>query len=219
MPMVAMAADGEASSMISTIMQNAGFAGWTTIILSVFAFMIVFRMVLELKPSKIMPPSTVDDVEEALQEQDFEGAYGVVQDDPSFIGRVLEGGLSKMNYGFEAMEKGAAEAWESEQTGLMQTASYVQLIGQVAPMLGLFGTVFGMMQAFAILAHSAGAANPKELANGIMTSLVTTFIGLLVAIPSNALYLFIRNKIVKTGLEVSIASNELLATFQGEEEE
>ncbi len=217
LPAMAMAAE-EGQSMISLILSNAGFAGFTTIILSVFAFMLVFKMVLELKTEKIMPSSLVEDVEQALQEEDYEGAYSAVEDDGSFLGRVLEGGLSKMNYGFEAVEKGSDEAWSSEQTALMQTASYVQLIGQVAPMLGLFGTVYGMMQAFAVLATSAGAANPKDLASGIMNSLVTTFIGLLVAIPCNMIYLFIRNKVVKSGLEVGLAANEVLASLRGEEE-
>lgn len=208
----------ESQSMISSIISNAGFAGWTTIALSMVAFTMVFKMVLDLKIEKIMPATLVEEVEAALGEEDYEAAYAAVQEDYSFLGRVLEGGLSKMNYGFDAVEKGADEAWATEQTALMQTASYVQLIGQVAPMLGLFGTVFGMMQAFAVLATSAGAANPKDLANGIMNSLVTTFIGLLVAIPCNMIYLFIRNKVVKSGLEVGVASNEVLTTLRGEEE-
>lgn len=204
--------------MISLILGNAGFAGFTTIGLSVIAFMLVFKMVLDLKSEKIMPSSLVEDVESALQEEDYEGAYSAVEDDGSYLGRVLEGGLSKMNYGYEAIEKGSDEAWGSEQTALMQTASYVQLIGQVAPMLGLFGTVYGMMQAFAVLATSAGAANPKDLAAGIMNSLVTTFIGLLVAIPCNMIYLFIRNKVVKSGIEVGLAASEVLSPLRGEEE-
>jgi biopolymer transport protein ExbB len=215
-PTLLMAA--ESQSMISLIISNAGFAGWTTIALSMLAFTMVFKMVLDLKIEKIMPGTLVEEVEAALAEEDYEAAYSAVQEDYSYLGRVLEGGLSKMNYGFDAIEKGADEAWSTEQTALMQTASYVQLIGQIAPMLGLFGTVFGMMKAFAVLATSAGAANPKDLASGIMNSLVTTFIGLLVAIPCNMIYLFIRNKIVKSGLEVGVASNEVLTTLRGEEE-
>jgi biopolymer transport protein ExbB len=214
----ALALAEESASMISLIIANAGFAGWTTFLLSMVAFTVVFKMLLDLKAEKIMPAHVIDDVEAALEEEDYEEAYAVVQDNHSFLGRVLEGGLSKMNYGYDAVEKGADEAWVNEQTSLMQTASYVQLIGQVAPMLGLFGTVSGMMQAFAVLATSSGAANPKQLAEGIMNSLVTTFIGLLVAIPCNMVYLFIRNKIVKGGLDVNLASSEVLATLRGEEE-
>jgi biopolymer transport protein ExbB len=209
----------EEQSMINIIVENAGFAGWTTFILSIVAFMLVIRLALELKREKIIPPGLLDDVEQALADQDYEDAYSAVQDDQSFLGRVLEGGLSKMNYGYDAIEKGSDEAWVNEQTSLMQTASYVQLIGQTAPMLGLFGTVFGMMKAFAVLATSAGAANPKDLATGIMNSLVTTFVGLLVAIPTNGLYLVIRNKIIAAGLEVSVSSSDALAVFRGDAED
>lgn len=214
----AVASAAEEKSMIGSIIENAGFAGWTTIFLSVIAFMLVFKLLLELKMDKVMPAGTVEDVEQSLEEQDYEGAYGAVQDDPSFLGKVLEGGLSKMNYGVEAIEKGADEAWETEQTSFLQLASYVQLIGQLAPMLGLFGTVYGMMKAFAVLATSAGAAEPKALAEGIMNSLVTTFIGLLVAIPSNAAYLFIRNKITQVGLEVMNTTSQVIDGLRGESE-
>jgi biopolymer transport protein ExbB len=205
--------------MLLSIAKNGGAAGAVTFMLSVLAVMLVIKLVLDLKREKIVPPGVLDDVEGALADEDFEEAYGIVQDDQSFLGRTLEGGLSKMNYGYEAIEKGADEAWVNEQTSLMQTASYVQLIGQTAPMLGLFGTVWGMMDAFKELASSAGAADPQELANGIMKSLATTFIGLFVAIPTNALYLFIRNKIVAAGLEVATYSSDTLAVFRGEDEE
>jgi biopolymer transport protein ExbB len=204
--------------MLQNIVANSGFAGKTTIILSMFAFGMAFKMMLDLKAEKILPTHVLEDVEAALEEEDYEGAYAVVQDDYSYLGRVLEGGLSKMNYGYDAVEKGADEAWTTQQTALMQTGSYVQLIGQLAPMLGLFGTVSGMMESFAVLAHSAGAANPKDLAEGIMNSLVTTFIGLLVAIPCNSVYLWLRNKIVSSGIDVANASNEVLTTLRGEEE-
>ena len=218
-PVVLCAAEEEAGDgFLSLVVNNAGFAGWTTIILSIFAFSIVFKMFMDLKREKILPAQLVEDVTRCLQESDYEGAYALVQDDHTFLGRVLEGGLSKMNYGADSVAKGADDAWTTEQTSLMQIAGYVQLMGQTAPMLGLFGTVTGMMAAFAVLAHSAGAANPKDLATGIMNALVTTFIGLLVAIPCNCIYLFLRNKIAKAGLEVSIAANEVLLTLRGEEE-
>ena len=86
LPAVAMAEEGQ--SMISLILGNAGFAGFTTIGLSVIAFMLVFKMVLDLKSEKIMPSSLVEDVESALQEEDYEGAYSAVEDDGSYLGRV-----------------------------------------------------------------------------------------------------------------------------------
>jgi biopolymer transport protein ExbB len=211
-------AEEAAASFISLVVDNAGSAGWATFAISVVGFTLVFKTLLDLKVEKIMPSGLMDDVQAALEEEDYEEAYAIVQDNHSFLGRVLEGGLSKMNYGYDAVNKGAEDAWVNEQTALMQTASYVQLTGQIAPMLGLFGTVSGMMDAFAVLAVSSGAANPKDLAIGIMNALVTTFIGLLVAIPCNMVYLYIRNRIVKAGLDVITASSEVLTPLRGEQE-
>lgn len=220
-PAVAFAQDeGAASdSMITLIIDNAGFAGSATFGLSIFAFAMVGYLLMEIKRSKMIPEALVEEVTSALEEEDIEGAFEVVESDPSFLGKVLAGGIAKVNYGHDAVEKGAEEVWATEQTALMQKASWVQLSGQLAPMLGLFGTVSGMMEAFAVLAKSAGAANPKDLANGIMTSLVTTFIGLLVAIPCNVIYLFIRNKIISAGLDAAATTTETLDNLRDEEED
>ena len=217
-PAALSAADAD-KSMMTIIIENAGICGWTTVLLSVVAFMLVFKVLFELKAEKTMPAGTVEDVEQALSEQDYEAAYNAVQEDPSFLGRVFEGGLSKVNYGIDAVEKGLGDAWETEQTAILRTASYIQLIGQVAPMLGLFGTVSGMMTAFSVLANTSGAANPKDLAEGIMNALVTTFIGLLVAIPANMCYLFIRNKITTTGLQVMNTASQVIDALKSQQQE
>ncbi|MBF0243971.1 MAG: MotA/TolQ/ExbB proton channel family protein [Planctomycetes bacterium] len=206
-------------SMISQVVNNAGFAGWTTIAMSIFGFFLVFKLIIDTKRAKLIPDALVDDVETAFQDEDYEGAFAMVQHDPSFMGKVLEGGMSKMNFGHDAIQKGAEEAWANEQTQLLQVAGYVQLCGQLAPMLGLFGTVSGMMAAFAVLATSAGAAEPKELATGIMNALVTTFIGLLVAIPCNLAYTIIRNKVINAGLEVAALSATILDNLRESAEE
>jgi len=211
-------AEEAADSFISLCVNNAGLAGWTTVLVSIFGLTLFFKIFMELKNDKILPSRLIDDVRAAMEEEDYEEAYALVQDDHSFVGRVLEGALSKMNYGYDAVTKGADDAWVYQQTALMQTASYVQLTGQVSPLLGLYGTVTGMMTAFAVLATSAGAANPKDLAVGIMNALVTTFIGLSVAIPFNCLFLWIRNKVVKAGLDVLEVSNEILIPLKGEQE-
>lgn len=214
---------GEPDSMISVIVGNAGLPGWATIAMSIVAFTLVIKLLMDTRIEKVLPASVAQHVEDLLNEEDYDGALNSVSGDSSFLGRVLFGGLSKMNGGAEAVGRGLDEAWETEQTSFLQVASYVQLAAQLAPMLGLFGTVSGMMEAFSVLAQSSGAANPKQLAKGIMFALVTTFIGLLVSIPCNIAYLFIRNKIVTVGLEVGMrASGALDAIFSkgdGEGEE
>lgn len=216
-PMIAFAQapdQGEAvESWIMVVVNNAGIAGWSTLAMSVGAFTIVIKLFMESKPEKLVPPSTYQHVSDLIGQQDYEGAVNSVSADQSFLGRVLYGGLSRMNGGAPAVERGAGEAWDGYFNNMIMTCSYVQLCAQLAPMLGLFGTISGMMDTFAVLAHSSGAANPKQLAVGIMYALVTTFIGLMVAIPSNICYLFLRNRIVSASLEVSQRTSEIFDTL------
>ncbi len=218
-PLSVMAADDEPQSMIGIIVSKAGWAGWATVCMSVVAFTLVIKLFMDLRRDKVIPGPVESHIQGLIEDEDYEGAVNSVSSDTSFLGRVLFGGLAKMNGGPELVTKGADEAWEMEMNSFMQVASYVNLAAQLAPMMGLFGTVSGMMEAFSVLATSAGAANPKDLAQGIMYALVTTFIGLLVAIPCNLSYLIIKNKITTMGLEISVKSSDLLDGLFIEENE
>ena len=90
----------------------------------------------------------------------------------------------------------------------------LNVLGQVAPMIGLFGTVYGMIVAFQSIVASGGSADPVALAGGIGTALVTTFWGLLVAIPALAAYAFIRNRVDAISSEAESTAIELLQRFK-----
>ncbi len=92
--------------------------------------------------------------------------------------------------------------------------SYLSLIGNIAPMLGLFGTVTGMIKAFNTIAALGSAVSPADLAGGISQALVTTFLGLFVAIPSMIAYFMFRNRVVRITLEVGAIAEELVERFR-----
>ena len=92
--------------------------------------------------------------------------------------------------------------------------SYMALIGTLSPMIGLFGTVHGMINSFSVIANSPTTPKPSELAQGISTSLFTTLIGLLIAIPAIAFYSILKNRISRLVLEVGILSERLMSRFQ-----
>jgi biopolymer transport protein ExbB len=92
--------------------------------------------------------------------------------------------------------------------------SYIALIGTISPMVGLFGTVDGMVRSFSVIATSTAAPQPKELAEGISTALLTTLVGLAIAIPAIAAYSILRNRIDRLVLEVGITGESLMSRFQ-----
>ena len=91
--------------------------------------------------------------------------------------------------------------------------SYIALIGTVSPMIGLLGTVQGMIASFQVIATSPTAPKPAQLADGISTALFTTLVGLMIAIPAVAAYNILRNRIARLVLEVGILSEDLMSRF------
>jgi biopolymer transport protein ExbB len=91
---------------------------------------------------------------------------------------------------------------------------YLNVVGNISPMIGLFGTVYGMIVAFQRLVAAGGNPDPAELAGGISTALVTTFWGLVVAIPALAAYALIRNRIDAMTSEALVVAEELIGPFK-----
>ena len=119
-----------------------------------------------------------------------------------------------MNAGFETMRTAMEDVAEEEAIKLQQKISYLSLIGNIAPMLGLFGTVTGMIKAFNTIAALGSAVSPSDLAGGISQALVTTFLGLFVAIPSMIAYFLFRNRVVAITLEIGAIADELVERFR-----
>lgn len=128
--------------------------------------------------------------------------------------RVVGAGLAKIGGGYVQMKEAIDEVSEEEATNLTQKISYLSLISGVAPMLGLLGTVAGMIEAFDKIAVMKGATNPSDLADSISKALITTFLGLIVAIPTTAGYMFFRNRVMKLAQEASAITGELIDRFR-----
>lgn len=166
--------------------------------------------------SNISPPDLVEAFEAHLDAKQFSEAYELAKADESFLGQVLAAGLGKLSSGgdypraIEAMQ----EVGEEENMKLEHRLSYMALIGTISPMVGLLGTVQGMIASFQVIATSPTTPKPSELAQGISTALFTTLIGLAIAIPAIAAYNLLRNRVARLVLEVGIVSEGLMSRFQ-----
>lgn len=167
---------------------------------------------LALRRSSICPITLVQAFEGHLDNQQFQEAYELAKTDESFLGQVLAAGLSKASVGYPQAIEAMQEVGEDENMKLEHRLSYIALIGTIAPMVGLFGTVDGMIIAFSLIAEG-GTPKPAELAKGISTALVTTFVGLAIAIPAIIAYNLMKNRLARLVLEVGIMSEGLMSRF------
>ncbi len=202
------------------------FLGWLyhslrlryTVIFLIITFngvALVVMVVVGLRRNMICPDELAADFEAKLNEKQYQEAFELARNDPSLLGKVLSAGMSKLSDGYDASVEAMQEVGEEENMKLEQRNGYIALIAQIGPMFGLLGTVDGMVQAFDVIAHSNVTPKPSELAQGIGTALVTTIVGLWIAIPSIAFYHVVRNRLTRLMLEVATVSGNLMKRFAG----
>ncbi|MEQ8835602.1 MAG: MotA/TolQ/ExbB proton channel family protein [Lacipirellulaceae bacterium] len=208
--------DGEKISYLSWA---AGAVGWFYgLIFLGISFILVALFVMNLisgMRSNVIPDDLVDGFEEHLNAKQYQEAYELAKADESFLGHVLSAGIAKVSSGYNESIEAMQEVGEEENMRLEHRLSYLALIGTLSPMIGLLGTVSGMITSFRLIANTAtGAPDPQALAQGISTALFTTFIGLAIAIPALAIYNILRNRVSRLSLEVGIVSEGLMSRFQ-----
>jgi biopolymer transport protein ExbB len=130
------------------------------------------------------------------------------------LARLLARALDHAPGGTEAMMRASEQAADELLSARLRKLEPLNVLGQVAPMIGLFGTVYGMIVAFQTVAATGGAADPGLLAGGIGTALVTTFWGLLIAIPALGAYAMVRNATIAVSDEALAAVDEMLVLYR-----
>ncbi len=181
------------------------------------SFTLVALLVMNLLTARrdnVCPATLVDGFERHLDEKQYQEAYELAKSDDSFLGQVLSAGLAKLSSGYPQAIEAMQEVGEEENMKLDHRLSYMALIGTISPMVGLFGTVQGMIASFQVIATRTGTPPPAELAKGISTALFTTLVGLGIAIPAIAAFNILKNRIARLVLEVGIVSEGLMARFE-----
>jgi len=192
--------------------------GWTYIIVfGAISFTFVSVLVLCMMTARrdnLCPQELVEAFDQRLNEKDFQQAYDLARSDESVLGQVLSSGLAKLSRGYDHAVEAMQEVGEEESMKLEHRLSYMALIGNISPMIGLFGTVQGMIASFRVIATSGSTPKPSELAAGISTALFTTLVGLAIAIPAIAAYNILRNRVARLLLEVGVTSENLMSRFE-----
>jgi biopolymer transport protein ExbB len=180
-----------------------------------FTLVALFVMnVLAARRENVCPASLVEAFEAHLNEKRYQEAYELAKADESFLGQMLAAGLAKVSSGYEKAIEAMSLVGEEENMKLEHRLSYMALIGTIAPMVGLFGTVDGMIRSFIVIASTNTTPKPSELAAGISTALVTTIVGLAIAIPAMGAFNILKNRVQRLVFEVGVVSESLMSRFE-----
>jgi len=202
-----------ASSPLGWI-KASGVIGWVIVVLSIIVGALIIEQFVTIKREKLAPPALYDELEALIEEKNYQEAMELCESQPCFLSNVVAAGLLKVGHPFETIEKATEEIGEEEALKLHQKVGWLSVNANIAPMLGLLGTVQGMIGAFVTIAEKRGQANPADFAGDIGVALLTTLFGLLVAIPVTGVFALMRNRVIKLSIDIGAMAADLFERFR-----
>jgi biopolymer transport protein ExbB len=167
-----------------------------------------------VRKSVIIPDGLSDEVRELVAAGELPRARSACKAYPSFLAAVVLHGLSEAEGGWPEVEKAMEDATAEQAARLFRRIEYLSVIGNIAPMVGLLGTVTGMLLAFKQVADTEGNAGAAQLADGIYQALVTTVAGLIIAIPSLGAFALFRSRVDQLVAEAAYAALHALSPLK-----
>ena len=198
-----------------SLIQAAGWPIWLIIVASVTAVGIIGERVLALRISVVTPKGLLPKVIREYQERGVNKDMLVRLHSHSPLGQVFAAGLKNIKSTREVMKESIEEAGRAVSHDLDRYLTTLGTIASMSPLLGLFGTVVGMIEIFGSNSPT-GDSNPAQLAHGISMALYNTAYGILVAIPSMIFYRYFRAKVDSMVVEMELQALKLVETVHGE---
>jgi biopolymer transport protein ExbB len=213
-PLLAQDGGGESAITEAFKWENAGLIGYVIILMSIVALALIIENFMTIKRDKMAPPDLIDEVEALFDEENFQEALELCENERTYFTTVVAAGLGKLGHPFDTIQTAVREMEDEESVKLVQNIGWLSIIAASAPMMGLLGTVSGMFVTFGTIASAGGSVSPATLADGIKLALVTTIFGLIVALPVGAFFFVFRNRIVKSTIEVNALAEDLFERFR-----
>ena len=194
------AADGEKKDPKAghnkTLLETLVEGGWVMVPIGIMSILTVYLStdgVRNTSIKKTSPPAMEAEVKRLFLQGDYVGAYTFCRDNKSPLTNVLRVGISLLGDGKVMVEEGMISEMHKESAAMSAQINYLSVIGVVTPMIGLLGTVTGMIKAFSTLG-SSGIGDPSSLSGAIGEVLVATASGLVIAIPAFGMFYFLRSR-------------------------
>lgn len=198
------------------LIQAAGWPIWPIIFASVVAVGIIIERALALRQSVVAPRDLLSKVVEEYRKSGVNAEMLVRLHKSSPLGRIFAAGLKNVKSTRDVMKESIEEAGRAVVHDLDRYLTTLGTIASMSPLLGLFGTVVGMIEIFGSNSPTGGAGNPAQLAHGISVALYNTALGILVAIPSMIFYRHFRAKVDTLVVEMELQALKLVEIVHGE---
>jgi biopolymer transport protein ExbB len=208
-----LATSGRDQNFLGWMIDASGPIGLLILGLSFYLVALVVWMFLRYRKPVAIPPALLKETQELLSARAYTDAYQRLAASESFFARVLAAGVRKLPSGLSSARDAMALANEDASMEMEHRTTYLATVGTLGPMIGLVGTVYGMILAFRVIAVAGSSPDAADLAAGISTALFATLEGIAISIPAIYFYAFFRNRIGRLSLDVEMACDGLLEQF------
>jgi biopolymer transport protein ExbB len=192
--------------------------GWIMallLVLSLLALGIILERLYNLRASRILPPDLVPAIEADINRGNLKQARQRAEEDPCPLGRILASGLRNSGMSREVIKESVEETGRHVVTDMSRYLTLLGTIAAISPLLGLLGTVVGMIKVFAVIT-SQGVGDPSVLAGGISEALLTTAFGMTIAIPTIALHRYFNAKLDRLVVDMEQSALRVVEIIQGD---
>lgn len=197
-------------SLLWHIIKSAGIIfGPLLLAISILLVALIVLLTLDLRLGAAVPPAFVEDFTDTVNKRRFKEAFEMTKEEDSYLGRVLSTGMGRLQYGIEDAREAAFNMVDSIEASKKQFITYLATIGTLGPLLGLVGTVFGMILSFMELGRG-GTPDPAKLADGISHALVVTLLGIALSVPAIFAHAFFSNRLTRIKHDVANMADDLL---------
>lgn len=200
-------------SYLMWIIESSGLIGLVIFGLSIYFVSLVGRMFWEMRLQMALPPEIVSECENLLEQREFKGIYDLVKSDDSFFSRVLTTGIVDLPNGLAEARESMELVGDAISAEMERKISMMAVLGTLGPMIGLLGTLKGMIASFSVIALSDQMMKASAVAGGISEALILTFEGVFLSVPSIYFYAVFRNRVVAISSAVMLQSDQFIRHF------
>jgi biopolymer transport protein ExbB len=197
-----------------TLIEASGSIGAIIILLSVAGMALIIEHAITIRRGALIPKTLPAELHRQITAGEYAQAEALCKQQPSYFSYVVLAGLQEVRLGYRAVEKAMEDASHEQASRLFRKVEYLALIANLAPMLGLLGTVYGILLAFKTIAETHGAAVASDLAGGVYLALVTTVEGLVVGIPALGAYAIYRARVEQLASEVGLVAEQVFNNYK-----
>jgi biopolymer transport protein ExbB len=193
---------------------RAGFVGiivfLVLIVISVGMVALVVLLAMDLRLSVAIPPGFLEEYTDTVNKRRFKEAFELAKNENSFLARVLTAGMGRLQYGLDDAREVILNTVDSIKAGKEHLIAYLATAGTLGPLIGLVGTVYGMILSFMELSRPGAVPRADRLADGISHALVITLLGVAVSVPAIFCHAFFRSRLIRLSMDVSNIADDLL---------